>query len=125
MPDPAQISVMSLDRTMYQAADTATAIRAPSAPGFANGKNGLFLLLSVILCKTLIHHILGTSSELERRIKWNVNRNLLLNLTGVFAKFKTKEGEKMFDASVDEDRLDGLTPSDRSIFLKIGYAWNL
>jgi len=117
-----------------------------------------------------------------------------LDLQGVFANFETKEGEKIFDASVidarltwqfnlrsylrltvqhsktsrnlavyvdpgafdaeekdvgrqllysykinpqtvfflgysdqyvDEDRLDGLTASDRSIFLKIGYAWNL
>lgn len=29
------------------------------------------------------------------------------------------------DQYVDEDQLDGLTVSDRSLFLKIGYAWNL
>jgi hypothetical protein len=137
---------------------------------------------------------LGDQLLFQPRISWNVNRHLLFHLQGVFAKFKTKEGEKIFDASVidarltwqfnlrsylrltvqhsktsrnlavyvdpgafdaeekdvgrqllysykinpqtvfflgysdqyvDEDRLDGLTASDRSIFLKIGYAWNL
>jgi hypothetical protein len=29
------------------------------------------------------------------------------------------------DQYVDDDNLDGLTVSDRSLFLKIGYAWNL
>ena len=29
------------------------------------------------------------------------------------------------DQYVDEDDLDGLTASDRSLFMKIGYAWNL
>jgi hypothetical protein len=29
------------------------------------------------------------------------------------------------DSYVDEENLDGLTVSDRSFFLKIGYAWNL
>lgn len=29
------------------------------------------------------------------------------------------------DQYVDEDQLDGLTVSDRSLFMKIGYAWNL
>ena len=29
------------------------------------------------------------------------------------------------DQYVDEDHLDALTASDRSVFMKIGYAWNL
>jgi len=29
------------------------------------------------------------------------------------------------DQYVDEDSLDGLTASDRSLFMKIGYAWSL
>ena len=29
------------------------------------------------------------------------------------------------DRYVDDDDLDGLTASDRSLFMKIGYAWNL
>jgi hypothetical protein len=29
------------------------------------------------------------------------------------------------DQYIDEDHLDGLTASDRSVFMKIGYAWNL
>ena len=29
------------------------------------------------------------------------------------------------DSYVDDDDLDGLTASDRSVFMKIGYAWNL
>ena len=135
---------------------------------------------------------LGDRVFLQPSIKWNVNRNLLLDVRSIFASLDTKEGEKIFDASVldarmtwqfsvrsfvrvsvqhsettrnpdvyidevdanskdvgrqllysykinpqtvfflgyadqyvDEDHLDSLTVSDRSIFMKIGYAWNL
>jgi hypothetical protein len=124
--------------------------------------------------------------------KWNINRNFLLDVNGIFASLDTKEGEKIYDASVvdarltwqfsvrsflrlslqqsatsrnpdvyedevdaesqdvgrqllysykinpqtvfflgyadqyiDEDHLNGLTVSDRSVFMKVGYAWNL
>ena len=29
------------------------------------------------------------------------------------------------DQYIDEDHLNGLTISDRSVFMKVGYAWNL
>jgi hypothetical protein len=125
-------------------------------------------------------------------IEWNVSRNLLLDVDGTFANMDTKQGEKVFKASIidaratwqfnvrsyirltwqrsstsrnpdvyledvdaesrndgrellysykmnpqtvfflgysdqylDDDNLDGLTVSDRNIFMKIGYVWNL
>jgi hypothetical protein len=128
----------------------------------------------------------------EPAINWNINRNLLLRLRGIFASLDTKQGEKIFDAAVvdarltwqfsvrsflrltaqqadtsrnpdlyfdpvesetadvgrqllysykinpqtvfflgysdqfvDDDSLTGLTVSDRSLFMKLGYAWNL
>ena len=135
---------------------------------------------------------LGDQVMIQRSVKWNVNRNFLIDVRGIFASLDTKEGEKIFDASVidarltwqfsvrsflrmtvqqskttrnqdvyidavdalskdigrqllysykinpqtvfflgyadqyvDEDRLDSLTASDRSLFMKIGYAWSL
>jgi hypothetical protein len=135
---------------------------------------------------------LGDQVYLQPSFKWNINRNFLLDVRSIFASLDTKEGEKIFDASVldarltwqfsvrsflrvsvqqsetsrnpdvyedevdadskdvgrqllysyklnpqtvfflgyadhyiDEDHLDGLTASDRSIFMKVGYAWNL
>jgi hypothetical protein len=135
---------------------------------------------------------LGDQIFIEPTINWNINRHLLMRVRSFFANLETKEGEKIFDASVidarltwqfdlrsflrvtvqhsktsrnqdvyidevdaeskdvgrqllysykinpqtvfflgyadhyvDEDNLDGLTTSDRSIFMKIGYAWNL
>lgn len=135
---------------------------------------------------------LGDQIMIRPSVKWNVNRNLLVDVRGIFAALDTKEGEKIFDASVldarltwqfsvrsflrmtvqqsetkrnqdvyieevdahsknlgrqllysyklnpqtvfflgyadqyvDEDHLDGLTTSDRSLFMKIGYAWSL
>ncbi len=133
---------------------------------------------------------------LEPSFSWNISRSLLARVNSVFVSLDTKEGEKIFDASVidarltwqfsvrsflrmtiqhsevdrnlsaydadivddydakskdvgrqllysykinpqtvfflgysdqyvDEDDLDGLTASDRSLFMKIGYAWNL
>jgi hypothetical protein len=135
---------------------------------------------------------LGDQVYLQPSFTWNINRNFLLDVRSIFASLDTKEGEKIFDASVldarltwqfsvrsflrvtlqqsdtsrnpdvyedevdaessnvgrqllysykmnpqtvfflgyadqyiDEDHLDGLTASDRSVFMKIGYAWNL
>jgi hypothetical protein len=135
---------------------------------------------------------LGDQVYLQPSVKWNINRNFLLDLRSIFASLDTKDGEKIFDASVvdarmtwqfsvrsfvrvslqhsettrnpdvyidevdtrskdvgrqllysykinpqtvfflgyadqyvDEDRLEHLTASDRSVFMKIGYAWNL
>jgi len=135
---------------------------------------------------------LGDRVYLQPSVKWNVNRHLLIDVRSIFAKLDTKEGEKIFDASVfdarvtwqfsvrsflrmsvqqsvtkrnqdvyidevdahsedvgrqllysykinpqtvfflgyadqyvDEDHLDSLTVSDRSLFMKIGYAWSL
>lgn len=135
---------------------------------------------------------LGDQIMIQPSVKWNVNRNFLVDVRGIFASLDTKEGEKIFDASVidarltwqfsvrsflrmtvqqskttrnqdvyiddvdalskdigrqllysykinpqtvfflgyadqyvDEDRLDSLTASDRSLFMKIGYAWSL
>jgi hypothetical protein len=135
---------------------------------------------------------LGDEVFFEPSVRWNINRNFLLDLRSIFARLDTKEGEKIFDASVidarltwqfsvrsflrvtlqqsetsrnpdvyedeidaeskdvgrqllysykinpqtvfflgyadqyiDEDYLDGLTASDRSVFMKIGYAWSL
>ena len=135
---------------------------------------------------------LGDQLYLRPSFKWNINRNFLLDVRSIFASLDTKEGEKIFDASVldarltwqfsvrsflrvtlqqsatsrnpdvyedevdaesknvgrqllysykmnpqtvfflgyadqyiDEDHLDGLAASDRSVFMKIGYAWNL
>ena len=133
---------------------------------------------------------------IEPSFSWNISRSLLARVNSVFVSLDTKEGEKIFDASVidarltwqfsvrsflrmtiqhsevdrnlsaydadivddydansknvgrqllysykinpqtvfflgysdqyvDEDDLDGLTISDRSLFMKIGYAWNL
>ena len=133
---------------------------------------------------------------IEPSFSWNISRNLLARVNSVFVSLDTKDGEKIFDASVidarltwqfsvrsflrmtiqhsevdrnlsvydadivddydaksknvgrqllysykinpqtvfflgysdqyvDEDDLDGLTASDRSLFMKIGYAWNL
>jgi hypothetical protein len=128
----------------------------------------------------------------EPGINWNINRNLLMRLRGIFAGLDTKDGEKIFEATVidarltwqfsvrsflrltvqqastsrnpdvyfdpvevetkdvgrqllysykinpqtvfflgysdqfvDDDNLNRLTVSDRSLFMKIGYAWNL
>jgi len=135
---------------------------------------------------------LGDRVYLMPNVKWNVNRNLLVDVQGILAKLDTKEGEQIFDASVldarltwqfsvrsflrmtvqqsvtkrnpdvyidevdahsenigrqllysykmnpqtvfflgyadqyvDEDHLDGPQASDRSLFMKIGYAWSL
>ena len=135
---------------------------------------------------------LGDQVMVQPSVKWNVNRNFLIDVRGIFASLDTKEGEKIFDASVidarltwqfsvrsflrmtvqqsettrnqdvyidavdarskdigrqllysykinpqtvfflgyadqyvDEDHLDSLTASDRSLFMKIGYAWSL
>jgi hypothetical protein len=135
---------------------------------------------------------LGDRVYFQSSIKWNINRNFLLDVSSIFSSLDTKEGENIFDASVvdarltwqfsvrsflrvslqqfetsrnpdvyedevdaeskdvgrqllysykinpqtvfflgyadqyiDEDHLDGLTASDRSIFMKVGYAWNL
>ncbi len=135
---------------------------------------------------------LGDRKMLQPSIVWNVNRNLLASVSSIFASLDTKEGDKIFDASVidarltwqfnlrsflrltvqhsatsrnpdvyidevdansknvgrqllysykinpqtvfylgysdqyvDDDNLDGLTASDRSLFMKIGYAWSL
>ena len=135
---------------------------------------------------------LGDQISVEPGITWNISRNFLLGVHSEFASLDTKEGEKIFDASVvdarltwqfnvrsflriivqqadtsrnpdvyidevdadsrnvgrqllysyklnpqtvlflgysdqyiDDDDLDGLTVSDRSLFLKIGYDWNL
>ena len=128
----------------------------------------------------------------EPAVNWNIIRNLLLRLRGIFASLDTKQGEKIFDAAVvdarltwqfsvrsflrltvqrsdtsrnpdvyfdpvesettdvgrqllysykinpqtvfflgysdqflDDDSLNKLTVSDRSLFMKVGYAWNL
>ena len=135
---------------------------------------------------------LGDQLFFKSTIDWNIGRNLLLGIDTVLANLDTKEGEKIFEASVldaratwqfnvrsflrftwqraetkrnpdvyldevdansrddgrqllysykvnpqtvfflgysdqylDDDDLDGLTVSDRSIFMKIGYAWSL
>ena len=135
---------------------------------------------------------LADERAFEPSINWNINRNLLLRLQGVFASLDTKQGEKIFDAAVvdarltwqfnvrsflrftvqqadtsrnpavyldpvesettdvgrqllysykinpqtvlflgysdqfyDDDSLNKLTVSDRSLFMKLGYAWNL
>ena len=135
---------------------------------------------------------LGDRLLLQPKVTWNVSQNLLIDISSIFASLDTKEGEKIFDASVvdarvtwqfnlrsflrmtvqhaetsrnpdvyidevdanskdigrqllysykinpqtvfflgysdqyvDEDSLDGLTASDRSLFMKIGYAWSL
>jgi hypothetical protein len=135
---------------------------------------------------------LADERAFEPSINWNINRNLLLRLQGVFASLDTKQGEKIFEAGVvdarltwqfsvrsflrltvqqadtsrnpdaylepvesetqdvgrqllysykinpqtvfflgysdqflDDDSLNKLTVSDRSVFMKIGYAWNL
>ena len=135
---------------------------------------------------------LGDRILLKPKVTWNINQSLLLDVSSIFASLDTKEGEKIFDASVvdarvtwqfnlrsflrvtvqhsetsrntdvyidevdanskdvgrqllysykinpqtvfflgysdqyvDDDSLDGLTASDRSLFMKIGYAWSL
>ena len=135
---------------------------------------------------------LGDQVYVQPAIRWNINRNFLLDFSSTFVSLDTKGGEKIFDAGVvdarltwqfnvrsflrvtlqqfdtsrnpdvyledvdaesrdvgrqllysykmnpqtvfflgyadqyiDEDYLDGLTVSDRSVFMKIGYAWNL
>jgi hypothetical protein len=135
---------------------------------------------------------LGDEIFIRPSFQWNINRNFLLDVNSIFASLDTKEGEKIYDASVldarltwqfsvrsflrvslqqsetsrnpdvyidevdtnsedvgrqilysyklnpqtvfflgyadqyiDEDNLEGLTVSDRSVFMKIGYAWNL
>ncbi len=135
---------------------------------------------------------LGDQVFIGPRVNWNISRSLLLAVRGSFVSMDTKEGEKIFDASVldarltwqfnvrsflrmtlqrsatsrntdvydddvdaesrdvgrqllysykinpqtvfflgysdqyvDDDGLHGLTVSDRSVFMKIGYAWNL
>jgi hypothetical protein len=134
----------------------------------------------------------GDRIMLQPKVKWNINQNLLIDISSIFASLDTQEGEKIFDASVvdarvtwqfnlrsflrmtvqhsetsrnpdvyidevdanskdvgrqllysykinpqtvfflgysdqyvDDDSLDGLTASDRSLFMKIGYAWSL
>jgi len=133
---------------------------------------------------------LGKTRRLEPRLNWNISRNLLLRLNGVYAELDTLDNEEIFsavvadarltwqfnlrsflrltaqvtdvernealyieevdahsrdvgrqllysyklnpqtvfflgysDQYVDEDNLDGLTVSDRTWFMKIGYAW--
>ncbi|MDH4054017.1 MAG: carbohydrate binding family 9 domain-containing protein [Gammaproteobacteria bacterium] len=135
---------------------------------------------------------LADERSVEPAIDWNISRNLLLRLRGIFAGLDTKQGEKIFDAAVvdarltwqfnvrsflrftvqqadtsrnpavyldpvesettdvgrqllysykinpqtvlflgysdqfyDDDSLNKLTVSDRSLFMKLGYAWNL
>jgi len=135
---------------------------------------------------------LGDRKLLQPSVTWNINRNLLVSVSSIFASLDTQEGEKIFDASVvdarvtwqfnlrsflrmtvqhsetsrnpdayidevdanskdigrqllysykinpqtvfflgysdqyvDDDSLDDLTVSDRSLFMKIGYAWSL
>lgn len=48
---------------------------------------------------------IAEESVLEPGISWNINRNLLLRLQGIFAKLDTTAGEKIFDASVVDARL--------------------
>jgi len=135
---------------------------------------------------------LGDRLLLQPKVTWNINQSLLMDISSIFASLDTKDGEKIFDASVvdarvtwqfnlrsflrmtlqhsetsrnpdvyidevdtnskdvgrqllysykinpqtvfflgysdqyvDDDSLDGLTASDRSLFMKIGYAWSL
>ncbi len=48
---------------------------------------------------------LGDQLYLEPSINWNINRNLLMRLQGAMASLDTKQGEKIFDASVLDARL--------------------
>ncbi len=133
---------------------------------------------------------LGKRRAIEPNITWNLSRNLLLRLRGVYSEFETTDGEPVFNATladtrvtwqfnlrsflrltvqyqdvernpgvyiepvdarekevgrqllysykinprtvfflgysdqyVDDDTLAGLTVEDRTIFMKIGYAW--
>ncbi len=133
---------------------------------------------------------LGKTTSLSPRINWNISRNLMLRLNGIYSRLETPEGNKIFNASVmdarltwqfslrsflrltvqntdvernqaeyiefvdahsrdmgrqllysyklnpqtvfflgysdqyvDDDNIDGLTASDRTWFMKIGYAW--
>ena len=133
---------------------------------------------------------LGKKRSIEPDISWNLSRNLLLRLRGVYSELETQEGEQIFDAlladarltwqfnlrsflrltmqyqdiernpdlyleeedareqeigrqllysyklnpqtvfflgysdnHINDDSLDDLTISDRSWFMKIGYAW--
>ena len=43
--------------------------------------------------------------EFEPFMNWNVNRNLLMRLRGIYRRLETKAGEKIFDASVADVRL--------------------
>jgi len=157
-------------------------------------RGGLSLAMSARIGEEIDYdnNRLGDQVLFEQSIDWNVSRNLLLRMQGVFASLKTKRGEKIYDASVidarvtwqfsvrsflratwqrsatsrnpdayidevdansrndgrqllysyklnpqtvfflgysdqyvDDDNLAGLTVSGRSIFMKIGYAWNL
>ena len=135
---------------------------------------------------------LGDRILFQPKVTWNINQSLLMDISSIFASLDTKEGEKIFDASVvdarvtwqfnlrsflrmtvqhaetsrnpdvyidevdanskdvgrqllysykinpqtvfflgysdqyvDDDSLGSLTASDRSLFMKIGYAWSL
>ncbi len=48
---------------------------------------------------------LGDQLYLEPFLNWNINRHLLMRLQGAFASLDTKQGEKIFDASVFDARL--------------------
>ena len=48
---------------------------------------------------------LGDQVLFEPSINWNVSRNLLLRMQGVFASLETKRGEKIYDASVIDARV--------------------
>ncbi len=48
---------------------------------------------------------LGDQVYLEPFLNWNINRHLLMRLQGAFASLDTKQGEKIFDASVIDARL--------------------
>jgi hypothetical protein len=42
---------------------------------------------------------------IQPSVKWNINRNFLMDVRGIFANLDTKEGEKIFNASVIDARL--------------------
>ena len=48
---------------------------------------------------------LGDQLYLEPFLNWNINRHLLMRLQGAIVSMDTKQGEKIFDASVFDARL--------------------
>jgi Domain of unknown function (DUF5916) len=157
-------------------------------------RRGLTLMMGVTMGEQIDYDNTRLADEtvLEPGINWNISRNLLMRLRGIFANLDTKDGEKIYDATVvdarltwqfsvrsflrltvqqartsrnpdvyldpveyettdvgrqllysykinpqtvfflgysdqfyDDDTLSKLTVSDRSLFMKIGYAWNL